>query len=1574
MSAMKNVDDILGLTPMQELMLTSALTASGPDRLVNQVTYEIDGDLDVALFRAAWSRLAERHPALRTAVLWDGLERPVQVVRTQVQVPWREHDVSESSQTDAAARVSEIRAADVAEGFELGSAPLFRCTVIRGRGSHTFLWTVHHLVIDRWSHGTLFSELAEIYEALRRGEAPALPPPVAFREYVSWVSEQSVGDADRYWTKSLRGFEAPSLLATSDGSEPTAERTTSRASMAAHTYEQLRARASEWGTTVGSVLLAAVGVVLARRTGRLDVAFGLTVAGRPPQLAGVERTVGSFVNNVPLRIRWDRSADWVHCLAEIQREQIARQPYEHLSPARIRDLTSLPAGQPLFDVLVVPNLAEMEPAPWSSIELTATDSTFDAAFPFVLGTEIRDGRLDVTVVHDSGADGASLAESVVEALADLASSQPEPRVADLVPEVLPLAPVETPAPARTSAPDVSHSVPHAVARIWADVLGVESVDHSQDFFDLGGSSIQAVRILHGAERLTGTRLGISTLFQARTLGEFIRRLDVETEGEAPRAIPAADRDRPLPLSFAQERLWALDRIEGASSVYNLAFAYRIQGTLDVDRLANAVDALVLRHEVLRVVYGDTPDGPAQTPRGAGRASWSWTTSLDESSEADVRARVERDAATPFDLEAGPLFRSSLHRIRPDDHVLAFVVHHSLADAWSVRVLEEELSSAYSGPADGARPALEPLPVHYVDYAAWQRTEATTESFAKHLEYWRASLADVPPLDLPTDFPRPPVQSFRGAIRRVVLDPELTERLKGFARAEGTTLFNVLMAAFHLLLHRYSGQRDVVVGTPFAGRIHPDVDRLVGMFVNTILIRTKPEGEESFRSLLGQVISASTAAQQHQELPFERLVEVLQPKRDLSRNPLFQVMFALQDRRAALLNLPDATVSPFEQAQDTSKFDLTLYMQEAEGEGKGLEGIWEYATDLFEASAIDRMQGHFENLLRAVIERPDGTLAEADLVGEVERRALLGPRGAAVEEPLFIDRFRAQVARTPDRIAVVHADVHTTYEELERRSDLLAGRLVREGVGPEHSVGVCLHRSADLVVALLGVLKSGASYVPLDPDYPPERLRYMLADTGASLLLTSTDLRSSVPSSYSGETVLVDQGAAEPAGPTPAVAIGRDQLAYTIYTSGSTGRPKGVEVSHGNLAHFTAAMLDRPGLTDDDVVLAKTTVAFDPSVVELLTTLVVGARMVIADASEVTTGRRLARAIERSGATLLQATPATFHMLFEAGWEGHERLRILVGGEALPVELARRLASTCGEVWNIYGPTEGTVWSTCWRVPNDVRSVRIGTPMGDERVVVLDDRMEPAPTGVLGELYVGGAGVTRGYRNRPDLTDAAYVSNPFSEIPGARLYRTGDVARVLDDGSLECLGRRDNQVQLRGFRIELAEIESVLSEHDAIHRAVVTVVGAGSPDARLVAYVVFAQGAAPTVSEVRAFLRDRMPDYMVPGLIVEMDEFPTTPSGKVDRRALPDPLARAAVSTPDFVPPQTEGELALAAVWMALLGRDRVSTTDNFFELGGHSLLAIRAVAEIAEARGVSIEPRSMFFQTLGQLAAHLDHE
>jgi len=1590
---MRNVEDILPLSPMQELMLAGTVAATDGGSLVNQVRYEIRGPLDPAIFRQAWEELATRHAALRTAVLWEGLERPVQVVRSRVEVAFAEHDLSPLSVEDRTARLDAIIGSDAGVPFVLRSAPLFRCTLIRmDRDTHVFLWSVHHLVIDRWSHGTLFSELRTIYEALMRGEEHGLEPAPSFREYIAWLSRQSDSEGERFWAKELRGFREPTTLVEGIGrssTEVSVDRVTTRQVLSDSVLLRLQERAAAWRSTLASLLLAAVGVTLARRSRRADVLFGLTVSGRPPDLPGVERSVGSFINNVPVRVRWDRAGGLRDEVADLQRRQVERGRFEYVSPAAIRDAAELSPGTPLFDILVVLNLDEQEEPAWAGLEVRGVGAAFDAAHPLVLGVDVDAGSLRLTLVHPEPVDGAALLDEVAEALDALAEADDEMLVGHMLPECTGLdarddlsiaddeggtsGELEGTGPPEPEPADI----PKAVARAWREVLGVDHADPEQDFFDLGGTSLQAVRILHALERMTGRSLGISALFEARTLGGLIEHLGGEALPVASerRGIPVADRTTPVRLSFAQERLWALDQIEAAPSVYNLSFAYRLVGQVNPEHLRRSIDYIVQRHEVLRTAYAMGDDGPVHTVSESSDGAWAWSARLDEASEEAVGRHLEAEAAKPFDLQSGRLLRASLHRIAPRDHVLLFVTHHSVSDAWSVGVLERDLAAVYASVLSDSEPALPPLPIQYADFAAWQRGRLSGDALEDDLAYWCDHLADVRPLDLPTDRPRPSVQSFRGAIRRVSLDEELTDSLKALARDEGTTLFSVLMAAFHLLLYRYSSQDDIAVGTPFSGRTRAGLDGLIGMFVNTVVFRTRPDPGRTFRDLLTEVREASTAAHRHQEVPFERLVQALQPERNLSRNPIFQAMFALQDRRDGQLELAGLETRSFPLSQDTSKFDLTLYLQEAlEGsETGGVEGIWEYATDLFDASTVRRMHGHFVNLLSSIVADPSGPLTGLPMASDAERGALIGGAGDATvdPEPLFLERFRVQAERAPDRVAVTHGAVETTYAELERRSNRLAHRLIEVGAGAERPIGICLHRSADLVVALLAVLKSGASYVPLDPDYPAERLRYMLADTEASILVTSRNLRSRLPS-FGGEIVLMDDLDSDPAPETaPAVVVEPDQLAYTIYTSGSTGRPKGVDVNHGNLAHFTAAMLDRPGLTAEDVILAKTTVAFDPSVVELLTTLVVGARMVIVDASEVTTGRRLSQAIEASGATLLQATPATFHMLFEAGWKGRPGLRVLVGGEALTVELARRLVESCGEVWNIYGPTEGTVWSSCWRVPDKVGPVRIGTPMGDTRLLVLDDRLEPTPTGVLGELFVGGAGVTRGYRNLANVTDASYVSNPFSKIPGDRLYRTGDIARVLDDGSLESFGRRDSQVQLRGFRIELAEIEAVLAEHDDIRRAVVTVVDAGTPDARLVAYIIFAYAAALTVSEVRSYLRERLPDYMVPGLVVELDEFPLTPSGKIDRRELPDPIARAASSTPVFTPPSSDRERLLAKVWMELLDLDQVGLEDNFFQLGGHSLLALRAVSAFAERGGGSIEPRAMFFQTLGQLAGPL---
>ena len=1123
-----------------------------------------------------------------------------------------------------------------------------------------------------------------------------------------------------------------------------------------------------------------------------------------------------------------------------------------------------------------------------------------------------------------------------------------------------------------------------LAGIWAEVLGRERVGVDDDFFALGGHSLLATQVMSRMVRDMGVELPLRSLFESPTVAELAERIAAIAAEAAPATQPIerTSRDEPLPLSFAQERLWILDRIEGESSLYNIPVTFELLGHLDAEVLRQSLDALVERHEVLRTSFPSVGGSPYQAILRGPSAAWEWgEEELSGFDNADaVHERIEAEAKRPFHLETGPLLRARLFRRGEENHVLQVVMHHSVSDAWSMGVFWGELSSLYGAFLAGEPSPLPELPIQYADFAVWQREWLKGEVLEEQLSYWRERLADLAPLEFPTDRPRPAIQSFRGATQPLRLRPELARAIRALGRREGAPLFMTLMAAFQTLLHRYSGQMDIAVGTPLSGRNRSEIEGMMGLFINTLVIRSNLTGDPSFRELLRQVRDASLEAHAHQDLPFERLVEELQPGRDLSRNPLFQVMLTLQNAPEDDLALPGLEVSPFIVEQDTSKFDLTLFLWETTDadEGAVIEGAWEYATDLFDEATIERMQRHFETLLEAIVRDPSCPVSELELLSKGERRALLEecnqttlelPAGMCVHQ-----LFEGQVAGAAKRVAVVDGDGSLTYGELESRSNQLARHLVGLGVEPETLVGVNLSRTTDLLVTVLAILKAGGAYLPLDAAFPAERLAYMLEDAGAPIVVTTTELLASLPS-YGGHVLCLDRDGAETGALSdrrPGVVVDPGQPAYAIYTSGSTGRPKGVEVTHGNVVNFLLSMAERPGLSADDVLLAVTTLSFDISVLELLGPLSVGGRVVVADGEETASGERLRERLAECGATVIQATPATWRMLFEADWQGDGALRVLVGGEALPLDLAQELATRCGEVWNMYGPTETTVWSSCWRLPEEVGQIRIGTPIGNTQLYVLDARMRPTPLGIPGELYIGGLGVTRGYRDRPELTAERFVTDPFSSTEGARLYRTGDLARWIPDGTVEFLGRLDNQVKIRGFRIELGEIEAVLAENEAVRQAVVNVAAAGTADARLVAYVVLERGESLTVSEIRRFLRNRVPDYMVPGLVVELDDFPLTANGKIDRKALPDPLASSTRPESKFSPPSTHSEILIAEVWAELLTLDQVSRHDNFFELGGHSLLSLRAVAAVAERNGGRMDPRWMFFQTLEQLATQLD--
>jgi amino acid adenylation domain-containing protein len=1047
----------------------------------------------------------------------------------------------------------------------------------------------------------------------------------------------------------------------------------------------------------------------------------------------------------------------------------------------------------------------------------------------------------------------------------------------------------------------------------------------------------------------------------------------------------ATRATRFPLSFAQQRLWFLYQFDPASAVYNMSSVFRLEGALDADVLERALVEIVRRHEALRTVFAVEDGEPLQVIRPAD----GWAMQREDLSalpEAERRpaldAAVEAEMHRAFDLEQGPLFRTSLFRLGAEEHVLLVCVHHIVSDGWSMEVLFRELGALYEAFAAGRSSPLPEMAVHYADFTLWQRDRLRGETLDRQMEYWLERLAGAPSvLELPTDRPRPAAQSYRGAVVPFSLDAEATRALHRVARGEGATLFMTLLAAFQVLLARYSGQEDVVVGTPIAGRTRRETEGVVGLFINTLALRVDLSGDPSFAELLRRVREELLGAHAHQELPFEKLVGELRVERSLSHSPVFQVLLSMQGLPRPF-SLGGVRATPMLEATGAAKFDLSLWLQEDE---TGVHGMLEYASDLFDPATVDRLARHLRTLLAGVAAHPERRISELPLLAADERRQLdawgQGPRRAAAGRTLSA-LFAEQAARTPDAVALVAGAERLTYAELDRRAGALAHRLRALGVGPESRVGICLERSAEMVVAVLAVHRAGGAYVPLDPGFPRERLAYMLADSGAAVLLTQASLRDVLPE-FAGEVVEIplppapspargegehDNGTAREAlphswgrvaspsepggGPLPA------NPAYVIYTSGSTGRPKGVVVPHAGVASFLDSMRSEPGFGAEDVLVSVTTLSFDISVLELFLPLTTGARLVLASRETAADPAALARLIEQSGATAMQATPATWRMLVQSGWQGAAGLKALCGGEALPWELAEALQARSGTLWNLYGPTETTIWSAVQPVTGRGEGVvALGRPILNTGLYVLDRHLQPVPAGVHGELYIGGAGVTRGYLGQPGLTAERFVPDPFGGEAGARMYRTGDRVRWLASGALEFLGRTDFQVKVRGFRIELGEIEAVLAAQPGVREAVVAVWGEGA-DARLVGYVVAEPGAELEAAELRSAVRERLPEYMVPSAVVALEAFPLTPNGKVDRKALPDPQWGG--SETGYVAPRTETEEALCGIWSDVLGVERVGVHDDFFALGGHSLNATQLIFRTREALGVEITLRLLF--------------
>jgi len=1148
------------------------------------------------------------------------------------------------------------------------------------------------------------------------------------------------------------------------------------------------------------------------------------------------------------------------------------------------------------------------------------------------------------------------------------------------------------APHHRSAP--GSPVEELLIQIWSELLRRGDVGIDSDFFESGGNSLLATQVISRVRRVFQLELPLRALFEAPTVAQFAQLIEASRRGDQTEGagIKPVTRAEPLPLSFAQQRLWFLDQLEPGSTVYNIAFAGRLDGRLKVVALEQSLSEVVSRHEVLRTVFSSEDGRPVQkilAPQPLGIVTIDLSSLPEAERQSEIAHLIASAAAEPFDLAAGPLLRVKLLRLAEQQHVLLAAMHHIISDGWSMGLFLTEVVTLYESFSQGQSSPLAELEIQYADYAVWQREWLQGEVLEQQLCYWRQQLADAPRvLELPTDRVRPPVQGHRGGRLPVSFSRRALADLKALGQREGATLFMMLLTAFQVLLARYTGESEIVVGTPIANRTRAETEGLIGFFVNTLALRVRVGGEQSWRQLLGRVREVCLGAYAHQDVPFEKLVEELQPERVLSHHPLFQVMLVLQNAPLRELTWPELTLSPLETESSHAKFDLTLAFEET---GGVLRGAIEYCTDLFDQQTVSRLNLHFQRLVAEMATDSGQLISRAQMLNDDERQQLLWQwnqthRHYPLDNCLH-HLFEAQVERTADAMAVAAEESQLSYQELNRRANQLAHYLQKRGVGPETVVGLCLERSVAMVIALLGVLKAGGAYLPLEPSSPEARLSFMMENAGAFLLVTQ---RAAWPAMAgpAREVIWLDEEREVIAAESTEnlrTTVSASNLAYVIYTSGSTGRPKGVMVEHRQMVNYLRAISERVGLHQGTQYLMVQPLTVDSSATSIYPSLCEGGCLHVATREQAIDAQWVAAYLRQHEIDCLKIAPSHLQALEkEVGAEAlMPREQLIIGGEAAQWEFVRRLQERAGQcrIHNHYGPTEATVGVLVKQIEpvtkggeasaGETGVVALGRGLANVTVYVVDGELEPVAVGVVGELYLGGDCVARGYIGRAENTAERFLPDPYSRDAGQRLYRTGDMVRYGAGGEIEYVGRQDDQVKVRGHRIELGEVAGVLSEPEWVREAVVVLREEDGGELRLVAYVVPEKAARVPLIELRQYLRDRLPEHMIPSTIVELEEMPLTAHGKVDRRALPAPEHQR---TPELqVAARTPVEELLVQIWGELLRLNQVGVHDNFFELGGHSLLATQVISRVRQLFQQEMPLRTLFeAPTIAELAQRIE--
>ena len=1570
------------------------------------------GPLNVDAFNRAWQLLVQRQSVLRT-VVERGPEGDVQRILPELPfslIPF--DDFSQLPPDERKPAMNKVIAQLVETPYDLEKGPLFTARLFRlSPEEHGLLFQAHHLVWDAWSFDLLYIDLPELYSACLEGREPHLPTlTVSYGDFAAWHNAWMAGpELQRqlgYWREQLTPLPPPLAFPIDHPRPPvmSGRGGSFQFNLAKDITDALRAQAQQHGRTLYITLLAAYALALHRVSEQNDFVIGTPVRGR--EQPALEHLMGFFVNMLPLRMQPRADMTLTDWLAAVHRKVVDAfsypdVPFDHLVHVMQvpRDRSRPPIHQVSFSYQDVRERTTR----WGNVDHQRMPTPMlGAAQDLALWcVETRNHIEFVFTFNADVLETASVgrfAKSLEQLLRDFVTDPDRPLSGyDFSPgsaqtDPAPALPAPPTPPTATASPAAhGSSLEETIADIWRGLLGLPQFLLDDDFFDRGGHSLLVMRAVTQIRSRTGRSVTVHTIFDNPTPRKLAQALGGHTDAlptpptDTAQVIPHRPEQDTAPLSQMQQRVWYLENLSPHGVAHHIPSAHRLIGPLDTDALNQSWQQLQTRQAALRTVIEHTPTGDRQRvlpePGASPIAQEDLSALAKDEREATLNARIAALSQQPFDLEKGPLLTLRLFKLDAQDHVLFLLVHHLIWDGWSFQVFNDELSELYAAALAGSPAELPALPVSHGDFAAWHQQWMSGEELQRQTAFWREQLTPLPaPLALPTDHARPAVMSGQGASLVFRLDTQTTQTLRASAQGTGRTLFSTLLGAFGLLLHKLTGQDDLVIGTPVRGRDHPELESLIGFFVNTLPVRLRPRADSTVGDWLAQVQRHVIDALSHPDVPLDHLVRTLRPPRDTSRSPLYQALFSYQDARERSSTWGNLTHQRHDVPMVGAAQDLALWCVETQDD---IEFTLNYDTGLFSEASIQLFAERLSDLLHRLGSLTDTRVLHVSVSSQRELQALRHWNDTATAWPEatnLVDLLQQQTHARSSDIALSQAGERPlSHAEVWDRAQQIAHHLRAQGLGRGDLVGICMPRCPDLLTSLLGVLLTGAAHVPLDPHYPAERLAYMAEDARLAWVISRSDAMHALtwPRDKTLLTDLDDLRIQQH--PTTAAApdAHRDATlvdpAYVIYTSGSTGKPKGVVVPHGAVVNFLRSMARVPGLQARQRLLAVTTLSFDISTLELLLPLMVGAEVVLCR-TEDTRDPFLLKALLEDHIDVMQATPSTWHALIDAGWRGHAGFTALVGGETLSARLATDLLARSQAVWNMYGPTETTVWSTCWQVTHPEQGMRIGRPIANTQIHILDALGLPCPVGCPGELCIGGDGVTLGYLYRPELTAERFVQDPFQLKPGARLYRTGDLARWRAEGELEHLGRLDHQVKVRGHRIELGEIEAALLAIPTVSQAVVVTREDHPGDVRLVAYAVPSerQAAPADAQALKTQLALTLPDHMVPQHIVLLDALPLLPNGKVDRAALPRPTAATAnpkATAESKRHPATPQAQAMADIWRELLDTEDVGLDDNFFNLGGHSLLAMRAVTEIKHRTGVTINVRRLIFETLGQLAA-----